>query len=85
MSNVLGGGGGREGFKHTMEHLGPAVQVWLKDMAAHQYEYTPENAAILDKSVQQELDLNDLAEVETQRDRLTIKLLKDKREASTMV
>lgn len=85
MSNVMGGGGGREGFKHMVRHLGPAMQGWLTDMQAHQYDFTEANLDVLDKSVQQELDVHDPTVVAEQRDQLLIRLLKDKKGASAIV
>jgi 3-hydroxyacyl-CoA dehydrogenase len=85
MSNVMGGGGGRGGFRHMLDHLGPAMQGWLKDMRANEYQYTPENAEKLDKSVQEELDVHDVATVEQQRDEILVRLLKDKKAASAIV
>src|SRR5450755_1608600 len=36
MTNILGGGGGGPtGFRHLLEHLGPAITAWTKDMNAH--------------------------------------------------
>ena len=85
MSNVLGGGGGREGFRHMLGHLGPAAKVWLDDMNAHPYEYNAENLETLDRSVQEELDRHDSKAVEQQRDGLLMALLNGKKSAPALV
>lgn len=72
MSNVMGGGGGRDGFKHLLGHLGPAAKAWTDDMNAHVYVYNEENLEALDKSVQKMLDDVDAQQVEAQRDDLLI-------------
>ena len=61
------------------------MQGWLRDMNAHQIEYSETVFDALDKSVQEELDNYDPAEVEVQRDQLMIHLLKDKIGASAIV
>jgi 3-hydroxyacyl-CoA dehydrogenase len=85
MSNVMGGGGGRGGFKHMFNHLGLAMQGWLADMQAHAYQFTDANLDVLDKSVQQELDVYDPDIVAHQRDKVLLNLLKDKMTASALV
>jgi 3-hydroxyacyl-CoA dehydrogenase len=35
MNPSLSGGGGPEGFKRVIDHLGPAAEAWIKDMDAH--------------------------------------------------
>lgn len=76
MSLVSAGGGGRGGFKHMMEHLGPAVQVWLKDMAKTNLPFDEKLVEKMDKSVQKELDEFDPTVVEKQRDEALVKLVK---------
>lgn len=85
MANVMGGGGGREGFMHMFDHLGPAMQGWLTDMRAHEFQFTSANGEVLDRSVQSELDIHDPTVVAQQRDQLLIRLLKDKKTASAIV
>ena len=85
LSNVMGGGGGRDGFRHMVQHLGPAMQGWIQDMRANEFELTPENLEKLDKSVQEEIYSHNLATVEQERDRILIRLLKDKKGASAIV
>lgn len=85
MTQVLGGGGGREGFRSGLERLGPARQAWSKDMKAHEYQYTDENVDILDDSVQKLLDARDPGKVQKERDELLIQLFKAKSKAKSLV
>ncbi|KAK4494782.1 hypothetical protein PRZ48_014138 [Zasmidium cellare] len=85
LSNVSGGGGGPDGFRHLLEHLGPAVQGWLKDMKDKQISYDAETYDKLSQSVRKEQDIFDIKEVEKQRDELLVRLLKDKKTASAIV
>ena len=39
MTNVLGGGGGKDGFDHFMKHLGPAVRGWKEDMDENKFSF----------------------------------------------
>ncbi|KAK5706465.1 hypothetical protein LTR97_001453 [Elasticomyces elasticus] len=85
MSNISGGGGGKDGFQHMMRHLGPGIQVWLHDMRANEYDFSEESLAICDASVQEMLSHVDEKEVGKQRDEVLISLLKEKRGASALV
>ncbi|KAK5705766.1 hypothetical protein LTR17_021401 [Elasticomyces elasticus] len=85
MSNISGGGGGKDGFQHMMRHLGPGIQVWLHDMRANEYDFSEESLAICDASVQEMLSHIDEKEVGKQRDEVLISLLKEKRGASALV
>ena len=80
MCNILGGGGGKEGFKHLLEHLGPATLVWTKDMNANAFQWTTENKAKLDESVQKWLGKVDIAAIEAERDNALIDMVKMKSE-----
>jgi 3-hydroxyacyl-CoA dehydrogenase len=85
INDVLGGGGGADGFNHMMTHLGPAMQGWLKDMAVHGYEYTEENAKILSVSVKDLLAGIDTEKLDKQRNELMIDLFKARASASDLV
>ncbi|KAB8221024.1 hypothetical protein BDV33DRAFT_230669 [Aspergillus novoparasiticus] len=79
MTNVLGGGGGKEGFRHLITHLGPAVQKWTDDMKEHAFVPDETNIKKLDDSVQEMLAVNDVTKVEKERDEALIDLIKRKR------
>ncbi|KAI9664030.1 MAG: hypothetical protein M1821_007521 [Bathelium mastoideum] len=85
MKNVLGGGANAGGFRHLMEHVGVAMQDWLKDMAAHSYEYSEENLNVLDSSVQEMLAGVDIARLEEERNYLMIEVFKAKASAKALV
>ena len=85
MCNILGGGGGKEGFKHLLEHLGPATVVWTKDMNANAFEWTTENKGKLDESVQEWLGKVDMGAIETERDNVLIDIVKLKRENTALI
>jgi len=45
-------GGGQGGFKHFIEHLGPAIEYWWKDMSAHPVALDEDTRALLIEQVQ---------------------------------
>ncbi|KFY44585.1 hypothetical protein V495_03378 [Pseudogymnoascus sp. VKM F-4514 (FW-929)] len=75
-SNALGGGGGGEGFKHFIDHIGSAGQGWLKDMQENAFEWTPENISTVSASVDEQLKGQDTREVEQKRDRFFVDLFR---------
>ncbi|RFU32137.1 hypothetical protein B7463_g4214, partial [Scytalidium lignicola] len=85
MTNILGGGGGKTGFKHLIEHLGPATQVWKKDMDAHAFKWDTQGIGKLDASVQDLLSTMDPKVVEEQRDEVLVKLILLKTQTSALV
>ncbi|KXT03688.1 hypothetical protein AC578_5180 [Pseudocercospora eumusae] len=38
-TNILAGGASDDPFKHFIDHLGPAVHAWKKDMDEHKFEF----------------------------------------------
>ncbi|EME43902.1 hypothetical protein DOTSEDRAFT_129838 [Dothistroma septosporum NZE10] len=74
MSNVIGGGSHRDGFKDFATKLGPAVQDWLKDMREHAFESNEENIIKLNESVHKQLDKQPPGETEAERDEVLIEL-----------
>lgn len=57
MTKVLGGGGGGiNGFKHHLAHVGAAARVWTEDMNKKQYISNEENNKVLISSVEKQLD-----------------------------
>jgi 3-hydroxyacyl-CoA dehydrogenase len=85
MTNVLGGGGGKTGFKNLIEHLGPGSQVWKKDMDAHPFLWDSESIGKLDASVQELLNTVDPKVVEEQRDEVLVKVVLLKGQTSALV
>jgi 3-hydroxyacyl-CoA dehydrogenase len=80
MANAMGGGGGSDGFRHLLEHLGPAIETWTKDMQ--------QNAFSIDKlttSVNDELSGKNVSALEQQRDKQLVQLFKIKGERRASV
>lgn len=84
MTNVLGGGGGENGFRHLLAHLGPAIEGWVKDMKDHAFEFSEENIQKLDNSVHKMLESTDVKEVEHQRDKALIDLINRKKDLGAL-
>lgn len=80
MSNAMGGGGGADGFKHFVEHLGPAMQTWLDDMREHTFKLDKESLDSLSASVVKELEGKDVQALEAERDRLLVEIMRLKSE-----
>ncbi|TIA34723.1 putative hydroxyacyl-CoA dehydrogenase [Aureobasidium pullulans] len=80
LANAMGGGGGTDGFRHLLEHLGPATEVWLKDMQENAFEFNKESLDALSTSVGEELKGKDVQFLEVERDRLLVEILKLKSE-----
>ncbi|KAJ9298232.1 hypothetical protein DTO271G3_3837 [Paecilomyces variotii] len=84
MTNVLGGGGGKEGFRHIVTHLGPAFESWTKDMNNHAFVFNDANVQKLDDSVQEMLSESDSKKVEEERDEVLVDMIKRKRAATVL-
>lgn len=84
MTNVLGGGGGKEGFRHLVTHLRPAIEGWSQDMKAHAFAFSDENIEKLDNSVQDMLKISDAKKIEEQRDQALIDIIKRKRDTANL-
>ena len=85
MTNILGGGGGKEGFRHLLEHIAPGAQLWIKDMNAHAFPYDSDGLERLSNSVQEWLAVVDAGKVEEQRDRVLLELIRLKRQESALI
>lgn len=51
MTNVLGGGGGEDGFSHFMSHLGQAVRAWKQDMDENAFSFQDSEVKALNERV----------------------------------
>ena len=83
LANAMGGGGGSDGFRHLLEHLGPASREWIEDMNAHTFAWNTESLDALTKSVGEELNGKDMAALERQRDDRLVEMLKVKGPGAT--
>ncbi|KAL4807209.1 hypothetical protein BDV18DRAFT_159428 [Aspergillus unguis] len=79
MTNVLGGGGGKDGFHQLMTHLGPGAQKWIEDMNAHAFKFSKEEIQKLDESVQKMLEDTAVEDVQAQRDEALVELINRKK------
>ncbi|KAF3760001.1 hypothetical protein M406DRAFT_343624 [Cryphonectria parasitica EP155] len=55
MTNVMGGGGDKNGFKHLMSHIAPTTQVWFEDIDKKKVSLDEESIEKVDASVQEML------------------------------
>lgn len=85
MANAMGGGGGGDGFRHLLEHLGPAMKSWTADMQANAFSWTPDSIDTLTTSVQDELAGKDVGALERQRDKQLIEIMRMKGERRASV
>lgn len=76
----MGGGGGSDGFRHLLEHLGPASQKWVEDMRANEFKWNQDNIDAICASVDQELKGKDIKALEQQRDAKLVGMFKIKGE-----
>ncbi|KAH7041566.1 3-hydroxyacyl-CoA dehyrogenase [Microdochium trichocladiopsis] len=76
VSNAMGGGGGAEGFRHFIEHLGPAFDSWLEDIRANRFQSTKESLDLLMARVDEALSTSDAGALEARRDRLLVQMLR---------
>ena len=74
----MGGGGGSDGFRHLLEHLGPAIKGWTEDMQANAFSWSPESLDKLTVSVEEGFAGKDVAALEKQLDEQIIGILKMK-------
>ncbi|KAM4063092.1 3-hydroxyacyl-CoA dehydrogenase, NAD binding domain-containing protein [Hirsutella rhossiliensis] len=79
LANAMGGGGGSDGFKHLLEHLGPASQSWAQDMQKHAFQWDTASLDALSSSVAEELKLKDIKDLERQRDEQLVELFRMRR------
>lgn len=65
MGSVLGGGGGKDAFKHMQTHIGASAQVWFDDIDSKSVRLAGDMEKIdkLDESVQKMLEGVDTTEV----------------------
>lgn len=69
MTNVLGGGGGKDGFRHLITHIATTAQVWFDDIDAKKVVINGGDEDMMDKldvSVQDMLKNRDTAEIQKQ-------------------
>ncbi|KAJ5352823.1 hypothetical protein N7452_001797 [Penicillium brevicompactum] len=75
MTNTLGGGGD---FTHFMDHLGPALKLWLDDMEKHKFEFQPQQVESVKGTVHDWVSQVNLKKVEQDRDAFLGELVEKK-------
>lgn len=77
MTNVLGGGGGKDGFRHLITHIATTAQVWFDDIDAKKIVINggEEDMDKLDASVQDMLKNRDTVETQKQLGKSLVGLL----------
>ena len=75
MTNTLGGGGD---FTHFMDHLGPALKLWLDDMEKHKFEFQPQQVESVKGTVNDWVSQVNLKKVEQDRDAFLGELVEKK-------
>ncbi|RFU76003.1 3-hydroxyacyl- dehyrogenase [Trichoderma arundinaceum] len=87
MTNALGGGGSAEGFRHLLEHIGVASQIWLEDMRAKEFDWSVDSREKLVEEVAKMFAgmKGTSEELIKQRDEALIELLKLKKNGSLLV
>lgn len=72
---MLGGGGGAEGFKTHLNHVGKAASVWMEDMRKHAFVSDTESNAALVDSVRAQLEHINVDNLESERDQFLLDLV----------
>lgn len=82
MTNVLGGGGGKDGFRHLVSHIASTAQVWFDDIDNKKIVIGGDENIInkLDASVQDMLESRDTADTQKQLGNSLVGLLELKDE-----
>lgn len=78
MTNVLGGGGGKDGFRHLITHIATTAQVWFDDIDAKKVVINGGDEDVmnkLDASVQDMLKNRDTTEAQKQLGKSLVGLL----------
>lgn len=69
--------GGRDGLAHTLDHLGPPIADWWRDLG--EVKLTPSLSRKLVDGLAEELQERDLTDIAQKRDALLLALLENKR------
>jgi len=75
-------GGGQGGIKHFMEHIGPALEIWWKDLGTIT-EFSPQVTKTIIDGVQQEAAGRSIDELAEERDKVLLGLLALRSETSS--
>jgi 3-hydroxyacyl-CoA dehydrogenase len=75
VTNTLGGGGGKDGFRQRLERLGPGIRAWEEDIQTHRFKWTENEQILLKDKVEKYLDGIDLTEISSWRDLALLEVL----------
>ncbi|KAK4501844.1 hypothetical protein PRZ48_007653 [Zasmidium cellare] len=84
MTNVLGGGGGKDGFDHFVQHLGPAVRGWKEDMDANKFSFEEDETKRLQEQVTPWVETKEPEKVRQEMGDALIELLQTKSSRSSL-
>ena len=87
MTAILGGGGNPGGFERVMNHIGPGLWAWMKDIQANTI-VTGEPMRALPSMialVQNTMEIVDTMTLERERDELLIEILRLKKEKKNLM
>lgn len=85
MTNVLGGGGGKDGFDHFFKHLGPAVRGWKEDMDENKFTFQEDETKRLQKQVTAWVETKEPEKTREEMGDALIELLQTKSTKSSLV
>lgn len=85
MTNVLGGGGGKDGFDHFFKHLGPAVRGWKEDMDANKFSFEEDETKRILDQVAPWVETKEPEKVREEMGDALIELLQSKSTKSSLV
>ena len=85
MTNVLGGGSAEDPFQHFIEHLGPAVAGWKKDMDEHSFSWEEKDVKALTEEVKPFVQKSDTEGVRRDMGDGLIELLELKKQKENLV
>lgn len=75
VTNTLGGGSGKDGFRQRLDRLGPAIRAWEEDILAHRFKWTENEQSLLKDKVGKYLDRINLIEISSWRDLAILEVL----------
>jgi 3-hydroxyacyl-CoA dehydrogenase len=87
MTAILGGGGNPGGFERIVNHIGPGLWAWMKDMQAHSLmsEDPGKMFQPMIPLVQDSLGMVDTLALEKERDALLGEIIQLKKEKKTLM
>lgn len=83
-TNVLGGGGGPDGFAQRVERLGPSIRAWEDDILKHRFDWSDGRLSALQDSVKKALGDTDWSTLVEERDAVLVGLLAAKNKTTSM-